>query len=86
MIPGTNSTGDVAQHLGVTERFLIEKLRAGVYPGRKIGRHWRLTDADVETILDLCSNNFACVSEVARTTPTSLASGLTVTSRRRVAG
>jgi hypothetical protein len=62
-----------------SERWLIEQLRAGRFPGRKVGRHWRMTDDDVSAALDICSNEAR--HNVADAAPTS---GLTVTTRKRV--
>jgi hypothetical protein len=38
-----------------TPRWIEDKLRAGVFPGHKVGRRWVLTDEDVEEILQLCA-------------------------------
>ena len=62
-----------------SERWLIEQLRSGRFPGRKVGRHWRMTDADINTALDICSNEG--LRNVASTAP---AVGLTARSRRRL--
>ena len=44
-----NKTYPVAQAVKAigapSERWYVERLRDGRLPGRKIGRHWRLTDA-----------------------------------------
>jgi hypothetical protein len=59
-----------------SRRWLIERLRDGRFPGRKIGREWRMTDEDISTVLDLCRNDAQVTS-----TPT----GLTPRSRARAA-
>lgn len=79
----TYSTADVAERImGCSDRWLIEQLRAGRFPGRKIGRHWRMTDQDIADALAVCSNNVRPVPKAAKST----ASGLTPTSRKRVTG
>jgi hypothetical protein len=76
----SHSTADVAgQMMGCSERWLIEQLRANRFPGRKVGRHWRMTDQDVKDSLDVCANN-ACPVGGKTTAP---AVGLTPTSRKR---
>jgi hypothetical protein len=64
-----------------SERWLIEQLRAGIFPGRKVARAWRMTDADIEAALDICANDFHCP-----TADVAIASGLTPRSRKKVAG
>jgi hypothetical protein len=49
-------TSGAAERIGCSERWLIEQLRANRFPGRKVGRHWRMTDQDIEGTLDLCRN------------------------------
>lgn len=75
-----HSTADVAsQMVGCSERWLIEQLRANRFPGRKIGRHWRMTDQDVHDALDVCANNARLVGGKTA----AAAVGLTPTSRKR---
>lgn len=62
-----------------SERWLIEQLRCGRFPGRKVGRHWRMTDADINTALDICSNE-----GLRNVASTATAVGLTARSRRRL--
>lgn len=52
----THPTADVAEQMGCSERWVLEQLRANRFPGRKIGRHWRMTDQDIEDALDICRN------------------------------
>ncbi|TFV60430.1 DNA-binding protein [Mycobacterium sp. PS03-16] len=65
-----------------SERWLIEKLRAGAFPGRKVGRHWRMTEEDIVDALAACSNEVCRVPAAA----IPARSGLTSTSRKRVMG
>jgi excisionase family DNA binding protein len=51
-----HSTAEAAEQIGCSERWLIEQLRANRFPGRKVGRHWRMTDRDIADALDLCGN------------------------------
>ncbi|GAY18732.1 hypothetical protein MSZK_54580 [Mycobacterium sp. shizuoka-1] len=66
--------------------WLIVNLRHGRFPGRKIGRHWRLTDDDIQAILDICSNRHQRLNPKKNVASASVATGLTPTSRKRVAG
>lgn len=84
----TYSLDEVADGLGCTARWLIEQVRAGKFPGRKIARGWRFTESDVDDIFTLCRNGFHGPDTTSmRSVPVmSMASGLTATSRRRVVG
>lgn len=69
---------EVAELLGphVTDEWLTRQLRARKIPGRKVGRYWMLTRADIE----------AAIESMARPAiaPKPDAAGLTRTSRRRL--
>ena len=54
-----------------SRRWLIERLRDGRFPGRKIGKCWRLTDQDITDILDLCKNDAQIVARPTVLTPRS---------------
>jgi hypothetical protein len=76
----TYSTVEVAEQImGCSERWLVAQLRSRRFPGRKVGRRWRMTDRDIQDALDTCSNdarrNVGNVGEPLL--------GLTPTSRRR---
>jgi hypothetical protein len=43
--------------LPCTERFVADKLRAGLWPGRKVGRKWILTEDDLKEIVRICVVN-----------------------------
>ena len=75
----TYSTAESAELIGApSERWLIERLRAGYFRGRKIGRHWRMTEQDIADALDVCAND----SRIAGSGPR----GLTPRSAKKVAG
>jgi hypothetical protein len=38
---------------GVSERWLAAQLRSGNIPGRKVGRKWRMTHADIDACLEV---------------------------------
>lgn len=76
----TYSTADVAEQMGApSERWVVEQIRSGRFPARKIGRSWRMTDQDIADALDACRNTLRPEVEV----PGHL-SGLTATSRKRM--
>lgn len=43
---------DVAKRLKKSEPWVTAEARSGRLPGRKVGRTWRFTDADVTAYLD----------------------------------
>jgi hypothetical protein len=49
----------VAAELAPSVRWMQDKLRRGEIRGRKIGRHWKLTDADLQAYLDATANTHA---------------------------
>lgn len=46
---------EAAGKLGKSERWLADQLRGGQFPGRKIGRTWKLTSDDLDQIIRLCA-------------------------------
>jgi hypothetical protein len=41
--------------------YLIVRLRRGEIPGRKVGRHWRMSDDDIQTYVASLSNRSVAV-------------------------
>ena len=82
LVANTYSVAEATSQMGApSERWLIERLRSGAFPGRKVGRYWRMTDQDIADALDSCANDFRCpTADVAMVT------GLTPRSRKKVAG
>lgn len=79
----TYSTAEAAKRMGApSERWLIDQLRSGRFPGRKIGRTWRMTDSDIGDAIDLCGSNPSTETRVRRVQHV----GLTPTSRKKVVG
>lgn len=79
----TYSTSEASVMMGApSERWLLKQVRSGRLPGRKIGRHWRLTDDDILVALDICSNEGrrSVVNTIKPLT------GLTPNSRKKVVG
>ena len=75
----TYSVAEATIQIGApSERWLIEQLRAGRFPGRKVGRHWRMTNSDIAEALDVCANDYT--NSFLTAVP---AAGLTPRSRRR---
>jgi hypothetical protein len=72
-----------AAEIGCTERWLADKLRAGRFPGKKIGRKWMLSEDDIAAILQICSVSPSAFS--TDITPcASPSSSMTKTTRRRL--
>jgi excisionase family DNA binding protein len=51
--PTTMSVAEAAERLGQTEHWYATQLRAGRLPGHKLGRKWRITEADLAEALEL---------------------------------
>jgi hypothetical protein len=55
--PHTHSVSEVCEMIGCdSEDWLIDRVRDGRFPARKIVRQLRFTDADIEAILAACAN------------------------------
>lgn len=78
----TYSTAEVAEQMGCSERWLIEQLRSDRFPARRVSRHWRMTDQDIQAALEICANDALRITGNAAAP----VSGLTPTSRKRVVG
>ncbi|AHB79579.1 excise [Mycobacterium phage Validus] len=81
--PLTFPLADVARRIPCSERWLTEQVRAGRIPGRKVGRSWRMTQADIDAAL----SSFRVAPESGRKSvapPADRPLALTPTSRRRV--
>lgn len=84
--PLTFDTATAVERIGgPSEEWLITKLRSGAFPGRKIGRHWRLTEVDIQEILEICSNRTRRPASKPVQLSSGTAAGLTRTSRKRLA-
>jgi hypothetical protein len=44
-----------AARIPCSERWLADNLRSGRFPGKKIGRQWKLSEGDIATIIEICS-------------------------------
>ncbi|AEK08006.1 hypothetical protein ANAYA_47 [Mycobacterium phage Anaya] len=78
----TRPLAEVAALIPCSERWLTEQVRAGRVPGRKIGRSWRMTQADIDAALE----SFRVSPESGRKSvapPANRPLALTPTSRRR---
>ncbi|MGV0154962.1 helix-turn-helix domain-containing protein [Rhodococcus sp. GB-02] len=49
----TISVPEAAEIFGVKPTWFADQLRAGKFPGHKFGQRWRLTQDDLQAILDL---------------------------------
>ncbi|ALF00482.1 excise [Mycobacterium phage BoostSeason] len=79
----TYPVADVARRIPCSERWLTEQIRAGRIPGRKVGRHWRMTEADIEAALE----SFRVAPESGRkSVAAERPFALTATSQRRIRG
>jgi hypothetical protein len=82
---GVYEVAKVAVDLGCKPRWIEDKLRAGLFPGHKVGRRWVLTDDDVEEILRLCAvpTKAKQLLDVIAAAPQD-GSSMTVTTARRI--
>ena len=78
----TYGTACVAQQIDApSERWLIDQIRAGRFPARKIGRAWRMTAQDIAEALEACRNRRPSHADSGAPL-----NGLTPTSRKRLGG
>lgn len=81
MPPITYSVDEAADRMGApSERWVVEQIRRGRFPARKIGRTSRMTEQDISDALDACLNKRDCPGEA-----TQRGSGLTPTGSRILA-
>ena len=66
--------------VGLLPALAHREVRAGRFPAKKVGWHWRMTDRDTADALDICANDFR-----RPTTDVAMATGLTPRSRKKVA-
>ncbi|MGV9666976.1 helix-turn-helix domain-containing protein [Nocardia niigatensis] len=64
-----------AERIGGSRDWVMRQLRKGRFPGRKVGHQWRMTESDI----------LASIQIVARPARPVDLSGLTATSRERLA-
>ena len=82
MTAATHAIADVADSMGAPSvRWVVDQIRSGRFPARKIGRTWRMTDQDIAEALDACRNTLQPQAD-----PPQHLAGLTPTSRKRVIG
>lgn len=51
-LPKLLTTAETAEYLGRSSAWVEAAARAKDLPGRKVGRQWRFTEADLEAYLD----------------------------------
>jgi hypothetical protein len=84
--PLTYDLADAAERIGgVSEKWLATQLRQGKLPGRKVGRHWRMTDGDIEAAVEIFGVGPQANSGEGGFVRKDGPAGLTKTSRRRLA-
>jgi hypothetical protein len=64
-------------------RFLQMRLRHGEIKGRKVGREWKLSDADLEAYIDSPGNKLRPAEQEPVTDAMPMGLGLTTASARR---
>jgi excisionase family DNA binding protein len=70
---------EAAEQLGCTPRWYADQLRAGRFPGHKIGGKWRLSGQDIEDARIICRTAPASFRDNIHTK-----NSMTPTSRRRL--
>ena len=76
---------EAACKLGKSERWLADQLRSGRFPGRKIGRTWKLAPDDLDEIIRLCARAPESASPVEAVRPAQpQVSSMTRTTARRM--
>lgn len=70
--PHTHSISEVCEMIGcASQDWLIDRVRSGMFPARRIVRELRFTDDDVKAILDCSAASFKTTSLMTIPTPTS---------------
>jgi hypothetical protein len=97
-LPLVYDLNEAAIKLGKSERWLADKLRLHQFPGRKVGRTWKLTPDDLDEIIQLCAVSPGAASHSnaeapepasgvdAAQRPVPQASSMTRTTARRMRG
>lgn len=85
--PLTYDLATAAERIGgVSEKWLAAQLREAKLPGRKVGRHWRMTESDIEAAVEIFGvGPQANSGEGGPVSSEHGPAGLTKTSRRRLA-
>ncbi|MFE3196233.1 helix-turn-helix domain-containing protein [Nocardia sp. NPDC059240] len=86
-----------ADRIGASRDWVMRQLRTGRFPGRKVGRDWRMTESDILASIEIVARPARSTdmsgltarssNHTITTEPTGLAdlaAGLTSTSRRRL--
>lgn len=87
----THTLAEVAEVIGLAkvmkepERFLTRQIKAGKIRARRIGRHWLMTDADIEFALEQFANTVAAAPEPVEESATVGVPSLASMRRRRSA-
>lgn len=73
--PHTHSVEDVCTLIGCESAdWLIDRVRNGSFPGRKVVRQLRFSDADIQRIIDMCAVETKVVAGIRIPTPTARSS------------
>jgi excisionase family DNA binding protein len=80
----TYSSAEAAEEVGCRERWLVEQVRAGRFPARKVGRSWRFTEQDLADIFEACANGFRRPAGTPDAVVKPISTGLTPRSRRKL--
>jgi hypothetical protein len=75
---------EAAEELLCSERWLADKLRAGQFPAKKIGRKWVLSDDDIAIILQICSINHTSTFSADSSVSAAPSTSMTKTTLRRL--
>lgn len=69
--PHTHSVAEVCALIGCdSQDWLVDRVRNGTFPGRKIVRELRFSDDDIRGIIEACAVQPRTVREVPMPTPT----------------
>ncbi|AMT72141.1 helix-turn-helix domain-containing protein [Mycobacteroides immunogenum] len=76
---------EAAEHFGNSPEWLAVQLRSGRFSGYKVGRKWRMSDADIAEALEKCRREVRPETPAGEVEAGSRLTSATATTRRRFA-
>ncbi|WP_074345014.1 helix-turn-helix domain-containing protein [Mycobacteroides abscessus] len=76
---------EAAEHFGNSPEWLAQQLRSGRFSGYKVGRKWRMSDADIADALEKCRRDARPSTPAGDARPIAGLASATPTTQRRFA-
>ncbi|OHU48143.1 helix-turn-helix domain-containing protein [Mycobacteroides chelonae] len=81
----THPLEEAAEHFGNSPEWLAQQLRSRRFSGYKVGRKWRMSDADIADALEKCRRDARPSTTAGEARPTVGLVSATPTTQRRFA-